>query len=143
MEEGHARRATPQKVMTIILGIDPGAHGAFALYDNETRRLAGTIIDIPIWYQQIGRTKRPRLDPIAIAEFFDMPPDYGVELIVMEAVGGRPKQSASAAFQFGYGAGVLYMAAVYSRIPVDTVAPATWKKALDVPGKAKADDSAI
>lgn len=129
--------------MTIVLGIDPGASGAFALYDTATLRLAGDIVDMPTWFQQVGRNKRLRLDPIAIAEYFDNLTYLNVELIVMENVGGRAKQSASAAYTFGYGTGMLYMAAIYTRIPIETVLPQTWKKQLNVPGKQKADDSAI
>ncbi len=129
--------------MTVILGIDPGAHGALALYDTTTLRLASPVQDMPTWFQQIGKTKRLRIDAIAIADLFEMYPLLGVELIVMEAVGGYGKQPGSAGFVFGYGVGMIYMAAVYSRIPIETVPPAIWKKQMNVPGKAKADDTAI
>ena len=128
--------------MTLILGVDPGAGGAFAVYDSDTRKLLG-IDDMPIWYQAVGKRKRKRVDALALADMFDLYEIMGVELVVMEAVGGRTGQSASAGFVFGYGVGLIYMAALYSRIVIETVPPGTWKKVMNVPGKSKADDSAI
>lgn len=127
----------------LILGIDPGSSGAFAVYDSEARRLVGDVQDMPIWYQQVGKRKRPRLDALAIADYFDEFRIMGVELIVMEAVGGRKHQNAAHAFTFGYGVGILYMACFYSGIVLETVPPNTWKPLMRVPGKTKADDSAI
>lgn len=127
----------------MILGIDPGAHGAFAIYDPATGKLGADIWDMPTWKQQVGRTKRDRIDAIAVAEMFDMLAMYGVDFIVMEAVGGYGKQPGSAGFQFGYGVGIVYMACIYSRIPVETVVPSVWKQMMNVPGKKKATDDAI
>lgn len=127
----------------MILGIDPGAHGAFALYDPATGKLGGEIIDMPTWQQTVGRTKRTRIDPLALAEFFDTLPLLGVDLIVMEAVGGYGKQPGSAGFQFGYGVGLVAMCCVYARIPYETVIPSVWKQMLKVPGKKKASDDEI
>lgn len=112
------------------------------MYDKTSGRLA-EIMDMPTWMQAIGKRKRARIDAVAIAEMFDMWPVYGVELIVMEAVGGYGSQPGSAGFTFGYGVGMVYMAAIYSRIPIETVTPSVWKKLMNVPGKQKADDSAI
>lgn len=127
----------------LILGIDPGSSGAFAVYDSNTRRLVGPVQDMPTWYQVVGKRKRKRVDALAIADLFDEFSVMGVELIVMEAVGGRKAQNAAHAFTFGYGVGILYMACFYSGIILETVPPQTWKQLLNVPGKSKADDTAI
>lgn len=127
----------------LVLGIDPGSGGAFAVYDTETCRLVGDVQDMPIWYQTVGKRKRPRIDALAVAALFDEFGVMGVELIVMEAVGGRKAQNAAHAFTFGYGVGILYMACLYSGIVVETVTPNTWKPLMRVPGKTKADDTAI
>lgn len=129
--------------MTLVLGIDPGSSGAFAVYDTESRTLVGEVRDTPIWYQTVGKRKRKRVDPMAIIDFFEQYKNMGVKLVVMEAVGGRKAQNAAHAFTFGYGVGVTYMAAFQSRIIIETVPPQTWKQVLQVPGKSKADDSAI
>lgn len=129
--------------MTLVLGIDPGSSGAFAVYDTESRALVGEVYDTPVWYQTVGKRKRKRVDALAIADLFDEFEVMGVELVVMEAVGGRKAQNAAHAFTFGYGVGIIYMAAFYSGIVIETVPPQTWKQVLQVPGKSKADDSAI
>lgn len=128
--------------MTLILGVDPGASGAFAVYDNIAQRII-SIEDMPVWYQTVGKKKRKRVDALALADMFDTYEMMGVELVVMEAVGGRPRQSASAAFVFGYGVGLIYMAALYSKIVIETVPPAAWKKLLNVPGKQNGSDDDI
>lgn len=120
--------------MTLIAGVDPGTNGAIALYDTDTRRLNG-LYDIPSWYQSVGTKKRKRIDALGLMELFEMLNILGVELLVIEAVGGRPRQSASSGFVFGYTVGVIYMAAMYSKIMVETVPPQRWKKMLGVPGK--------
>ena len=129
--------------MTLVLGIDPGSSGAMAVYDTQSRSLVGKVYDMPIWWQTVGKRKRKRIDAMAIADLMDEFEVMGVELIVMEAVGGRGGESGSGSFAFGYGVGVLYMAAFYSGIVIESVPPQTWKQILNVPGKSKADDSAI
>jgi len=128
--------------MTLVLGIDPGHSGALAVYDNETQRVM-SIDDMPTWFQAVGKKKRPRIDALALADMFETYEMMGVRMIVIEAVGGRPAQSASAAFVFGYGLGLLYMCGLYSRIPLETVPPGTWKRIMNIQGKGKADDTAI
>jgi len=98
---------------------------------------------MPVWFQAVGKRKRKRVDALALADMFDVYEMMGVELVVMEAVGGRTGQGAAAGFVFGYGVGLIYMAALYSRIVIETVPPASWKKVMNVPGKQAADDSAI
>lgn len=128
--------------MTFILGIDPGGNGAFVVYDDVTRRIV-SYDDMPVWYQAVGKRKRKRIDALALSELFDQYDMMGVELVVMEAVGGRTGQGAAAGFVFGYGVGLIYMACLYSRLIVETIPPASWKRIMNVPGKSKADDSAI
>lgn len=128
--------------MSLVLGIDPGASGAFAVYDSESQRLV-SVDDMPTWFQTVGKKKRPRIDALQVADMFDTFEMMGVKLIVLESVGGRPAQAAGAAFVFGYGVGLLYMAGIYSGIPLETTPPSIWKKIMNIQGKGKADDSAI
>lgn len=123
--------------MALVLGIDPGLHGALATYDTETRTLVD-VRDMPTWAMLVGKKERPRIDAVELAEWAEMYSVWGVDLAVLEAVGGRPKQSASAGFVFGYSVGLVYMALMFARIPVETVPPQTWKKMMRVPGKARA-----
>lgn len=128
--------------MTLVAGIDPGTNGAIAVYDTDTR-LITHMEDMPFWFQSIGKKKRKRVDPVALVETFEVLQFMGVELVVLEAVGGRPRQSASAGFVFGYTVGLIYMAVIQSGIMLETVPPSQWKKLLNVPGKAKAEDDDI
>lgn len=125
--------------MALVAGIDPGTSGAIAIYCTDTKAVV-SVEDIPTWYETVGKKKRKRVDTLALMDMFDMMKLVGVELIVLEAVGGRPKQSASAGFVFGYTVGLLYMSAMYSRIMLETVPPKEWKKLLKVPGKAGGKD---
>lgn len=128
--------------MSLVLGVDPGHNGAFAVYDTITRRVI-SITDMPFWFQAVGKKKRKRVDAIGMAEMFETFNMMSIDLMVMEAVGGRTGQSASAGFVFGYGVGLIYMAALYSQLIIETIPPGTWKRIMNVPGKDKADDSAI
>ncbi|MCK5133530.1 MAG: hypothetical protein KAR40_15425 [Candidatus Sabulitectum sp.] len=124
------------------MGVDPGVNGALAIYDTEASALIA-IHDMPSWKMPVGKTKRTRVDAVALAELMDLAVMTGVSLVVIESVGGRPRQSASGGFVLGYTVGLIYMACIIARLPIETVPPATWKKLLKVPGKTKADASAI
>lgn len=122
----------------MILGIDPGATGALALYAPGILQ----IDDMPTFSMTVGKTTRKRVDAPALAELIDTYKLMGLELAVLEAVGGRPRQSASAAFVFGYSVGLVYMALINARVPVETVPPQTWKKLMKMPGKRKGGQKA-
>lgn len=120
--------------MTVI-GIDPGASGALAEYDPTTGELS--VVDMPTWHIMVGRKKRVRIDAVELADYFEMKKIGGAKLALIEAVGGRRGQGAGAGFTFGYGVGLIYMACIMVRLPIETVAPSVWKKVMRVPGKAK------
>lgn len=126
----------------LILGIDPGAQGAFVVVDSDTRRIV-SVRNMPIWHQLVGKTNRKRVDAIELAQMVETYKLMGVDFVCMEAVGGRGKQPGSAGFVFGYGVGLVYMALVMVQLPIDTIPPHTWKAFMRVPGKGKAEDSAI
>lgn len=93
---------------------------------------------MPVWFMSVNKTKRARVDALAVSELFDWFNLLGVELVVLEAVSGGSSGGTSASFAFGYGVGIVAMGAIQSKIPLETIPPAKWKKLLDVPGKAKA-----
>ena len=138
-------RALVGQEMTLVVGIDPGASGALAVYDPRERRLVGDIHDMPLWYEVVGRSqrKRKRIDLVGVSELANLFHMQGVEVVVMEQVGGRKAQNAAHAFTFGYGVGVLHAAMFDRGFAIEHVLPQTWKKMLNVPGKSKADDTAI
>ena len=120
--------------MTLVAGIDPGSSGAVAVYDTATQTIL-SIEDLPFWFQTVGKKKRKRLDPIGMMEVFELLSMMGVGLVVLEAVGGRPRQSASSGFVFGYTVGMITMALMYNKLIIETIPPAQWKKVMRVPGK--------
>lgn len=119
-----------------VIGVDPGASGALAHYDISSNTL--DVQDLPTWNMATANGKtRKRIDAVGLLEYFEEKKLAGVQLVMIEAVGGRPKQSASSGFVFGYGVGLIYMACVAVRLPIETVPPQTWKKMMRVPGKGK------
>ena len=128
--------------MTFIVGIDPGTNGAAAIYETEAHELVA-VRDLPYWFQTVNKKQRKRLDPVGIYDMFEEFKLYGVGLVVLEAVGGRPKQGASAGFVFGYTVGLIYMACICAQIPIETVPPQKWKKLMSVTGGKKAEDDDI
>lgn len=121
--------------MALIAGIDPGLSGAVSIYSTDSNNLI-SVDDIPTWAETVGKKKRTRIDTIGLMDMFESMKMIGVDLVVLEAVGGRPKQSASAGFVFGYTVGLIYMSALNARIMVETVPPKEWKKLMRVAGKA-------
>lgn len=117
--------------MSLIVGVDPGNSGAFALYETELKMLVG-IHDMPTHKVTINKRLRSRIDPLGLRDLFGNFASQGAVLTVLEGVGGRPRQSASAAFVFGAGVGMVYMASVSAGIPVETVDAALWKVVMQV-----------
>jgi hypothetical protein len=120
----------------MILGIDPGNQGAFALLNPDTGSLM--VWDMPTFQMTIGRTRKTRIDPVQVDILFEGFKAAGCRLAVMESVGGRPRQSAHNAFTFGWGAGLIYMACVTNRIPPEPVPPSVWKRMMRAPKEKEA-----
>lgn len=114
-----------------VIGIDPGSTGALANYDYRTGAL--TVTDIPAWHMPVGKKVRKRIDAVALLEYFEVQKMAGAQLVMIEAVGARPRQSGM--FVFGYGVGLIYMACIACKLPIETVSPTVWKKIMRVPGK--------
>lgn len=123
--------------MTVV-GIDCGLQGAFVHYDPTTKRIVQAD-DMPTLRVSVSGTKRlrERVDPIALADLFGMWRMMGVELVIIEAVGGRPMQSAGAGFTFGYIYGLVNMGVVQSGMAFELVTPQKWKAVMAIPGKYK------
>lgn len=120
--------------MSVVIGIDPGVSGAIALYDTSTQKIVA-IYDIPNWNVVVAKKKRKRVDIVQLRQAFGFIKAFNPALVVIEAVGGRPGQSASAGYVFGYTVGLLSMACMYEKLYVETIPPTVWKKVLKVEGK--------
>jgi len=115
-----------------VIGVDPGISGAMTHYGNGR---VYEIVDMPIFKMVINKKERKRLDMVSLYQYFEVKRAMGVELVTLEAVGGRPAQSASAAFVFGYTVGAIFAVCVALRLPIETVSPAIWKREMRIPGK--------
>jgi hypothetical protein len=115
-----------------ILAIDPGLGGALALYDGASLHVS----DMPVFRRPMGQrqTLRAMLDETRLIRWIRT---SRADLVVLEQVGGLPRQSAPAAFTFGRGVGVIVGAAGCYGVPLREVHSSTWKSALGVPADKK------
>jgi hypothetical protein len=115
----------------IIIGVDPGLHGAIAVLDGGALR---EILDTPIFETLVGKKKRSRLDKARLLhEVGRLRRDYGAGLAVLEDVSSRPDDGAIQAFAFGRVVGALDMVFTGYGYRIEYVRPQVWKKALHVP----------
>lgn len=114
----------------MIIGVDPGALGAWALYDPASGRI--TTFPMPTTTMTVKGKTRTRVDlpqTLALARALVA---LGAWRARVEQVGGIMGQSASASFTFGWAACAAHAALVAAGIKPETVAAQTWKRALDV-----------
>ena len=116
--------------MTYFIGIDPGLSGAIARYDPETNDLA--VYDVPTYeLKRNGKTKR-EVDLHSLARIMDDLTKLPGGSIIIESVASRPGQGVSSVFAFGKVYGILLGVSAATFVPLDTVTPAVWKKAMGV-----------
>lgn len=117
----------------LILAIDPGLSGAIALYDTYTGELS--IQDMPIMQVKMaGKANlRPILNEEELIATLEVFKGMGCDCIVVEHVQGLPRQSAPAAFNFGYGFAAIIVTARFLGYRIEKVAPARWKVQMKVP----------
>lgn len=126
--------------MTCAVGIDPGLSGCIAV--NSDGRLS--LYDIPTYKKTINKSERNVFDVPAIVDLVGrIALLYAPELWLIEKVQGMTGQSASAAFQFGWGAGMLYGVIVATGQRVELIDPQSWKPKVRVMGKGGAKDARI
>jgi crossover junction endodeoxyribonuclease RuvC len=109
----------------VVVGIDPGAHGAIAVL-TEAGQLLG-VFGMPSTAEANGRrgTNAPLLAGIlartpALVAF-------------CEFVGARPTDAKLAAFSFGRARGVIEGVCGALSLPVVFIAPPVWKRLADIP----------
>lgn len=111
-----------------IVGVDPGASGALALWRPDG--LVATV-DMPVLLIRRGASDKAEVSALGIV---DLLAEWRPTHVVIEQVGGIPGQSAPAAFNFGRAAGAVeYIARALGYLVV-MVAPVVWKKAMRVNG---------
>jgi crossover junction endodeoxyribonuclease RuvC len=126
--------ATPFDPSGTVLGIDPGLTGAVAVLSLDGRLLE--VVDLPT----ATTGNKTVLDDSAVVEVVArLSPS--VRLAVLEKVGGRPGQSAPAAFVFGSVCGFLRAALVCRNVPHELITPGRWQNAI-MYGCARGKDAA-
>jgi crossover junction endodeoxyribonuclease RuvC len=118
----------------VILGIDPGAHGAIATLDENGQLLS--IEDMPVTREANGRTatNAPLLSTILVR------PD--VRIAYCEFVGARPTDAKVSAFAFGRARGIIEGVCGAFSIPIVFVAPPVWKRLANIPAGVEHKDLA-
>lgn len=119
----------------MILTCDPGLTGAFAAYDPVSSWL--TVVDMPVFERSTSRGTRTAVDEGRVIELLRAWANMGAEELIIELVSGMPGQSAPAAFNFGYGVGVVRTAALSAGLAIREVAPLVWKRAMRLPSGPK------
>lgn len=108
----------------LFLGVDPGLTGAIAAVDAQGR--VHLLEDLPTVTRGNGKVKR-ELDPAGLTHLL-RPIASEIRLAVVEQVGSMPGQGVASVFSLGHTAGVIVGVIGALGIPLQLVAPATWKK---------------
>ena len=127
----------------IIIGVDPGLHGAIAVYDSASGAVL-EVFDTPTLTTIVGGKERERVDKAQLLhEAIRLRVQYGAAFVVIEElVAPSPINRKTGQKRQNGPAGLLAQGRVYgdtemaffgSRYRVEYVHPASWKKALRVP----------
>jgi crossover junction endodeoxyribonuclease RuvC len=117
-----------------ILGIDPGAHGAISVLNENGELLE--LVDMPSTPEANGRpaTNAPLLARILARTH--------ARVAFCEFVGARPTDAKVAAFAFGRARGCIEGCAGALGLPIVFLTPPTWKRLADIPPGAENKDLA-
>lgn len=113
--------------MRFYLGIDPGYTGALAFYDPANGDLS--VFDMPVHQYQVGGKNRTRVNMHELARIIDSLVENTLTAVV-EEVSPMPKQGITSAGNFMFAAACVQQAVVSAALPLKTVRPAVWKKAM-------------
>lgn len=107
----------------MILSIDPGLNGAFAIHD-----LSGNLIhvdDLPV----VGEGTQRRVDAVTLAATLGR---YEISSGVIEQVHAMPGNGVASMFRFGQAFGTVIGIAASRNIPLHYAPPAKWKKSMSL-----------
>jgi crossover junction endodeoxyribonuclease RuvC len=118
----------------LVIGIDPGAHGAIALLDEAGNLLE--VVDMPTTPEANGRTatNAPLLAGILARTH--------ARKAFCEFVAARPTDAKVAAFAFGRARGVIEGCAGALAIPIAFIVPQVWKRVAGIPAGVENKDLA-
>ena len=110
----------------VILGIDPGLHGALAFVELVGGTPRVEVFDMPTTTKKVGTIHRSRIAKDALTELIASR-IHTLRCVVVEDVHALPKDGPVQAFTFGYGLGLIHMACQVYDLSVVNVPPHTWK----------------
>lgn len=131
----------------VFIGIDPGLSGALAVLTADDVVLVG---DFPVIEAASERTRHDKRDPTAkpkrvtgikrmldegsLVNAVELIDDWTkVKSVAIERVGPMPRDGAISAFNFGFTTGLLNGILAARHWPRLAVAPAVWKRELQIP----------
>lgn len=132
-----------EAIREMVVGVDPGLHGAIALYrpammlGDKPHPDALLVWDMPTREVQASRNKfKTVLDLKGLSDLArTLVGVFGVKRVIIEQVSGMAGQGSG--FSFGWNAAAAHMAFVAEGVEPETVTPSTWKKDCDVPADKK------
>ena len=99
----------------LVLGIDPGVSGAYALYETAGQTVFAA--DMPVVDGQVDG-----------ATFATEIVKWGPQAVVIERVASMPKQGVASTFKFGVAYGIVRGIVATLQIPAIFVTPGKWKR---------------
>jgi len=129
-------------MLELVLGIDPGAAGALALYDVTNGRVI-SVKDMPFTEHKLTTGKLSKsVDKLELKFMLEQVYEYSIEHdaalhVHIEKVQAFGKQSAPAAFNFGYAAAIPETMCIMLGLVPKLIAPQTWKRQAGLQASAK------
>lgn len=105
----------------ILLGIDPGISGAYAVLHGDA---VVQVEDLPV-FVHIGRKRRTELDLATLGDTLEA---LHIEHVFLERVAARPRQGVTSMFRFGFTAGAICGLLTGMNIPMSFVTPQVWQR---------------
>ena len=109
------------------MGIDPGAFGAVAILDKDSRELF--VIDMPTVKVKRGPRVVIQVDAHALADALRLHVTSETKALI-EKVHAMPGQGVSSMFSFGRAAGIIEGVLAGFSVPFELIPPATWTKSM-------------
>jgi crossover junction endodeoxyribonuclease RuvC len=109
----------------VILAIDPGVAGAFALLTDD--RALPRVDDLPVHEIQHGRAAKIRAE-LDLHGFRELLVSHVIDHVFLERVAARPGQGVTSMFRFGQSSGALYGLIVGLGLPVTFARPQDWQR---------------
>jgi crossover junction endodeoxyribonuclease RuvC len=118
--------------MTVVVGIDPGIHGALAVVELDTGAVPQLIdvLDVPT----IGAGAKERVHVLPLRDYLEF---HAPAHALIERAGSMPKQGVASTYKYGRAVGALEAVIACCGIPLSLVEPSIWKKFHGLIGKDK------